>query len=146
MVSLVKKHNDFLKRWEGKRFREAWIDTYECVALAKLYANEVLGEKLGWFGGSAYKAWQTGSPFGNKWKKQENSLMAKPPFGSIVFFAPSKANGWCGHVSVVGHSNLLWMEIIEQNGGKWKGTGTGTDAIRKHKHYYGGCLGWYSLK
>jgi hypothetical protein len=38
-------HDQFIKRWEGKRYRETGMKTYECVALAKKYAEEVYGIK-----------------------------------------------------------------------------------------------------
>ena len=108
-------YDDFLKAYLGKRTQESPQTGYQCVALAKLYIQQVDGLTLGGFGGTAINGWNTGSPFNSKWKRINNSATAIPPLGAVVFFAP-RAGDPAGHVAIAGRGcTSTALNVIEQN-------------------------------
>ena len=133
-------HDEFSKKWLGKRYCESEALGAQCVALAKLYMSEVYGIQSPKFGGSALTGWgnKSGTFDLTKWTKY--TVPATIEQGDILFFDKTKTNPY-GHVSVA-HSAT---KHIEQNGGKGGGTGTGTDAIRLST-IPKGLLGFYRLK
>lgn len=118
----------------------------QCVDLAKLYSEKVLGIKLGYFGWSARSGWLNKSKtFDLKlWDKIPNSPTWVPSQGDIIFYDEP----WLtGHVAIVHEATVDDVLLIEQNGatGNWKWKGY--DAINfENKRDYRKCLGWYHKK
>lgn len=116
-------HQEFLKKYIGKRYVEPWMKTAECVWLAKLYCEKVYGIKWLFFWWTAYNWWL--------WKGNLDKFFDRPELPrqwDLVFFSPTPTN----------HAGHIWIHndeysIIEQNWGVWGWTGLGVDAIRIHK-------------
>lgn len=139
-------HNDFKTRWLDKRRQENEQLWYQCVALVKLYVQEVYGIWLWRFGGSALSWWENWLRTFDVglWKKVANDPNLAPVQGDIIFFDKTSANKF-GHVAVVDTADLNEVKVIEQNGGKWSRKGLGTDCIRLRTYNYLSpkVLGWY---
>lgn len=121
------KHADFLNKWLGSSYREMGIQTFECVALAKLYTQECNNIKLGSFGGSAWNGFLNEQhTFDDSWEQTVDKSRIRQ--GALLFFKPTSTNQYW-HVAVCDSADSM----LEQNGGKGSGTGQGTDAIRLSK-------------
>lgn len=133
-------HAEFCRDFIGKRIDYDGVFLYQCVDLARFYAEHVLGNKIGAFGGSAYTGWlNTAWTFNELWEKVVYKKWLFPKQGDIIFFDKTTSNPY-GHVAVVDTRTTM----IEQNGGRGSGSGTGDDAIRFNDIRT--CLGWYTLK
>lgn len=137
-------------KWIGKKYAESKELGHQCVALAKLFAQEVWFP-VKWFSWSALKGWETGSPFvGTEWVRVENSISAVPTSGSIIFFDKTPKNPY-GHVAVVDSADANSIVLVEQNAGSGNGNGIGANAITRRTVGYtarsgrGKCLGWYTM-
>jgi hypothetical protein len=119
----MKTHTEIINKWLGKRYREPWISTYECVGWSKKYCEEA--HWITWlsFGGSAFNGWG--------WQWNLDKFFTKvwhPKQGDLAFFNKTPTNPYW-HVAVVNDTTT----ICEQNW--WKGSWTGlwSDAIRISK-------------
>lgn len=117
------KHDEFLKKWIGKKYRENVTLNYQCVALDKVYYQDV--HNIVWlsFGGSAINAWN--------WKWNLETLFDRveiPQQGDILFFGTTPTNPYW-------HTGIFHDQktILEQNWGRWNGSWFWTDAIRLAK-------------
>lgn len=138
MIPPAKKFNDFRKKWEGKKYDNDWAYGYQCVDLMRLWVKEAKFPPVTryWNAIDLWEAW-----LGNNWERVYNSLYAKPKPWDIIFWKIWKY----GHVWIAGQSNLMWVEILEQNA-KGTGTGEGDDAIRFRKDFYSRCVWWFQPK
>jgi hypothetical protein len=130
-------HNDFKTRWLDKRWQESDQLWYQCVALAKLYAQEVYWVSLGRFGGSALAWRENGLRTFDVWLRQKvaNDPNLAPVQWDIIFFDKTKENKY-GHVAVVDIADLNEAKVVEQNGGRGSGKWLGTDCIRLRTYNY----------
>ena len=111
-----------LDKWVGKRYREPWISTYECVWWCKKVAEELYWIKWLSFGGSALNWWL------GKWNLDRYfDRPDMPKQWDLVFFDKTPTNPYWH----------IWLHcddfsICEQN---WLGWGNGLwgNAIRVHK-------------
>ena len=143
-------YQDFLTQWLGKEYEESTADWYQCVALVKLYIEQVDWIQLGWFGGTAFNGWETGSPFDSNWERVLNSPTAIPPLWAVVFFKPYAADP-AGHVAIAAEGcTSTQLNVIEQNAGNGNGDGKVSDGncIRLHTYNYETpvCLWWFMYK
>jgi len=137
--NMEEKINSFRAKWLGHRYEENDILKYQCVALSKLWSIH-LGKPTWPWGGTAISGWRTNLP---GWIKIENKIGSRPQEGDILFWAPTKANDYCGHTSVCTRDGgAMWLTHMEQNGGRGSDTGTGSDAIRERRTTYYNLLGW----
>lgn len=92
------KHEQFIKAYLKTAQDFDNEGTYQCVDLAKLYAKEVYGVKLGVFGGTALAGWKnTSLTFDPKiWDRIEYKFPYAPEQGDIVFFAEPLVTGHVG--------------------------------------------------
>lgn len=138
MLDIV-KFNTYRKLKSWKRVDYDWAYKYQCVDLMRDYMKyaEYPITRVKW---NAIDLW-------NKWlwdnyTRVINSISAVPPIGAIIFFKQ-----WdYGHVAIAWRANLVWAEILEQNGWTWTGDWLWTNAIRLRKHYYRNCVGWFVKK
>lgn len=123
---------------------------YQCVDLARHFADKVHWKKIGYFWGSAINWWNSWRPFA--WFPYIRVRYVKwmyPPRWAIIFFDKTTANPYW-HVAIAGESTSDVLFIMEQNGGKWSGSWEWVDAIRIARRKYvwdkiGNVLGWYVL-
>lgn len=113
----------FLDRWLGIRYRETPELWYQCVALAKLFFEEVYWIKGLSFWGSAL-TW---------WNKKGNlqdilDIVVQPQEWDMVFFNKTPTNIH-GHVGIYHDQKTL----LEQNWWNWNGDGLWANAIRLWK-------------
>lgn len=134
-------HTEYLEEMVGGRIQEPWY-TYQCVALSKDYQKRVLNAPVYYYGGSARSAWlNTVNTFPEQeYKRIENTPDNSPQQGDIVFL---NTDPLYFHVGICHEADVNTCTILEQNGGKGSGTGTGDDAIRLQKYNYDNILGWY---
>ena len=129
----------------------AW---FQCVDLARKFAFDI-HNPIWTFSGSAYNWWDTWSPFSNtEWIREENTPDWIPKPWSIIFFDKTPKNPYW-HVAIVESGDLNNITIIEQNAGKWLGTWTTWDRVKRatvwytqkqnSKFWLWKCLGWYYL-
>lgn len=116
-------NQEFLSKWLGGKYREDPKLWYQCVALAKIYYEEVFWVKWLSFGNSAINGWL------HLWNLQDIlDVVTQPQLGDMVFFDKTLTNpSW--HVGIYQDQKTL----LEENGGKWTSTGLGVDAIRLWK-------------
>lgn len=136
------KPKDIFKYWNGKRVDENNKD-YQCVAWAKQFAFAFTGVKLGSFSWTAFKWWESWSPFDDNWTKISASTGKCPIAWDIVFFKPTKANWMCGHVAVAENCTPATLTVWEQNAGTGNGDGLWPNAIMKRVKNYKDMLGFY---
>lgn len=113
----------FCDKWIGKRYKEVGMKNYECVALCKLYYQEVYKITGLFFGWSAINGFQ-----GKGNLKEYFDFVPTPKQWDLVFYNTTPTNPY-GHVAIVDDSK----NILEQNGARGSGTGLWDDAIRLHK-------------
>ncbi len=135
MLNIV-EFNTFKRMWVWFRIDFDWAYQYQCVDLMREYAKAWKYPDITTHG-NAIQLW-------NQWlwkwyTRVNNSLGNKPPIGAIVFWKQWKY----GHVAIAWRSNLLWMEILEQNWGRGSGDGLWNDSIRVRKDFYKNCLWWF---
>lgn len=130
--------NTFKNKWIGWRID---VDNYpqgsiyQCVDLIRNYAEYAKYPRIT-VHGDAIDLWSYW--LGDWYTRVNNSLTNKPPVGAIVFWKQWQY----GHVAIAGRSNLLWVEVLEQNGWSGNGDGKWRNAIRIRKDFYHNCLGW----
>lgn len=113
-------HDLVIAKWLGGKYRETAKLGYQCVAWVKKYSEERWGIKNLFFWGSAINAWNRMGNLDEYFDRVET-----PQQGDMVFFWTTPTNSdW--HVAIYENDK----DIIEQNGGKWTGTGLWVDAIR----------------
>lgn len=143
--------DEFKEKRLGKSYQENATLGKQCVAMVKLFAQEVQGIKLSSFSWSAINWRNTGSPF--KWlpfTKMVYSWSWSPKRWDVVFFAPTKANKhW--HVAIAWLSTDKELWVIEQNAwkGKWQGKDGDEISIRSYPYKWsrtGDVLWRYTLK
>lgn len=138
--------NRYKKEMIGKRVDFDWAYKFQCVDLVRDYAKYVEYPNITTYGDAidlwSYWLWDW-------YTRVKNSLSNNPPVWAIVFWKQ-----WdYGHVAIAGRSNLLWMEVLEQNW-VWKSKlwwnkswdWMGKNAIRLRKDFYHNCLGWFIPK
>ncbi len=135
MLPIV-QFNTFKNKWAWYRINFDWSYWHQCVDLIREYTEEYSYPTIATHG-NAIQLW-------NQWlwkryTRVNNSLGNNPPIGAIVFWKQGKY----GHVAIAWRSNLLWMEILEQNWGRGSGDGLWSDSIRVRKDFYKNCLGWF---
>lgn len=143
--------DEFKEKWIGKSYQENVTLGKQCVAMVKLFAQEVQGIKLWSFWWSAINWRNTGSPF--KWLPFSRTVYSwswSPKRGDVVFFAPTKKNKFW-HVAIAWLSTNKELRVIEQNAAKWSGTWENGDEISIRSYPYkggrtGDVLGWFTLK
>lgn len=116
-------HQNFLDKWLGKRYRETPELGYQCVALSKLYYEEVYWITGLSFWGSALNGWQ------KKGNLQDIlDVVTIPQQGDMCFFNKTPTNpAW--HVWIYHDQKTL----LEQNWWNGNGDGLGSNAIRLWK-------------
>lgn len=134
-------HAEHKKAKLWKRVKEAWYTTYECVAYAKSYVKDRGRPALKSFWGSAIAWWKSESTFPKEYKRVYNEPNNKPVEGDIIFFAPTSDNKYW-HVAVVDEATFDYLEVLEQNWGRWSGDWLKDDAIREDACWYGWVLWW----
>ena len=137
---------EFVTKWEGKRFEELRGYWFECVALAKLAAKELYWYAFTPYGGTADTGRQNKSWTFNldEWIKVEAGWHQLPRPGDIIFWN-KKFTAWTWHVAVVAEV-YKWEDritVLEQNG-VGSSTWFGADAIRLKDYTYKNLSGWYS--
>ena len=142
MESYFQKFTRTINKWIGKSVDYDKAYWSQCVDFARQYCAD-LWTPIGTFSGSAFKWWQTGSPFNVRWERiirYENF----PSAWSVVFFAPTKNNPY-GHVAIADNGcTETVLKIIEQNAGSWNWDWKWNNTIRKRTTNYKNCLGWYT--
>lgn len=139
-------HNLFLNTYLRTSYKEPWMKTYECVALAKLYVKEVYWITLGTFGGTALSGWENKSnTFPPEiWERIEHKPWKVPKRWDIIFYSYPKKTG---HVSICHEANKIDILVCEQNSQSgnwdWKWYNQINLSI---KNWYKNILGWYRLK
>lgn len=142
-------HSEYLKTYLNSRVDYDWSYWYQCVDLIRHYYHQVYAYALWVFGGSAY-AWRLNeaNTFPKKdFRKIENKYgdtTNYPTIGDVIFFAPNPANGNYGHVAIVDSADWYNLIVLEQNGARNSGTGTGADAVRLQQYGYLHVLWWYT--
>jgi hypothetical protein len=131
-------HKSFKSQYLWKRIKENWMNTYECVALAKQYSKDVLWFPLWAFGWSALSGWEnkknTFPPY--YWEKIVNTASFVPLVGDICFFNQTTSNDFW-HVAICDYwCTKTKLFVVEQNWWKWSGTWIGTDAVRVKEYDY----------
>lgn len=127
-------HLETLKKWIGKTYAETPQLGFQCVAWAKKYCQE-RGYPIKWFGGSAWKGWQTWSPFDNTWKRVVKTPLNAPSEWDIIFWDEWRCK--YGHVAVANKFCNLWLlRYTDQNG-----TGK-QDKIQARFSTYKNVVGW----
>lgn len=133
--------DEYKKERVGKRVRETEKLGYQCVAQVKHFAKLVHWQNIGTFWGTALNGRKTGKPFvGKPYVRVTHTGKEIPPRWAIVFFDATEANK-SGHVAVAGSCDKESLWVIEQNAGKWSGTGLWEDAIRVHQYTYNPTVG-----
>lgn len=119
---------EFEQSWLGKRTDVDGVYAYQCVDLVKQYFIDVIGIPNGNYG-DAIDYWRYTSPvILNKFYKVHSTDVLQ---GDVVVINPTATNE-NGHIGVAtGATTATQVEILEQNGSKGDGSGTGYDAIRK---------------
>ena len=136
---------DIFNKWIWKKSDFDKNGSIQCVDWSREFANEI-GSPIGTFSWSALNCWNTGSAFtGTKWKRVKY-MWNVPTAWDILFFDKTPNNPYW-HTSVADWwcSKTILLSV-EQNGGKWQWQWTWTDAIRRKKWDYKGCLGWFTLE
>lgn len=129
----------FRSKWLGYRYQENDDLKYQCVALCKLWSI-FIGRPTWPWGGTAYNGWGKDLP---GWIKIENKLWARPKAGDILFWAPTKANKYCGHTSFCTRDGgVMWLTHMEQNAWNGNGDWVGDNAIRERRTTYYNLLWW----
>ncbi|ATU04922.1 hypothetical protein BKN14_00490 [Candidatus Gracilibacteria bacterium HOT-871] len=134
---------EYAKKVEGLCIDYDGIYGHQCVDLIKHYAQNVLGVKLGSFGGSAKNGWD--NTYNTFPASQFEKITDKSRFqvGDIIFWD----RGEHGHVAIITKTfGNGAFEVIEQNVGN--GDGKGADDCVKLSVYpnYNDVLGVYRFK
>lgn len=139
----MKELEQFKKEMFAKRkIKENWMDTYECVAISKAWADYIW-IPTGSFHGSAYNWWLKDMKW---WERVEKSQWLKPNPWDILFWDKTKSNPYW-HTSIcTREGGRLFLTHLEQNGGRWSGTGEWSDAIRERRTTYYNLLWWKTQK
>lgn len=117
-------YTDFRNHRMGGKVNYDWAFGYQCVDLAKLYCEEVLGLGKIWALGNA-KDVPNNPIFRKGWEilKGTTDLMQ----GDIIV----RTKGRYGHIAIVDHIHNGRVYVLEQNGsGKNSGNGIWPNAIR----------------
>lgn len=129
-------HLEVLKKWIGENHWENEKLGYQCVAWVKLYCQE-RGYPIKWFGGSAWKWWQTWSPFDNTWKRVLKTPLNAPSEWDIIFWDEWRCKNW--HVAVANKfCNPLVLRYSDQNW-TWR-----EDKIQNRFSWYSHVVGWFT--
>lgn len=123
-------HEEYKKRYLGKRVDFDWAYGYQCVDLARDYCLQVRWLHTNAFWGSAYKG-RLNRATTFPWKDSV-SWFACVPIGSVVIFKPFATiqykKPWAlfwstekltsaGHVAIVDYIDNSWViRVVEQNG------------------------------
>jgi hypothetical protein len=142
---------EFLTKYLGTRLDFDLVFGYQCVDVAKAYANmvwEVPVRAVGYSGGAKDIMKPNSMMPDSEVQRIPNTPTGVPPQGAIIIFDAASANPH-GHVGICVSADLNTVTILEQNGGKGSGTGTGADVIRQRTYKYtantagvGKVLGW----
>lgn len=116
----MKTHQQCLDKWIGNKYREPWIETYQCVGWVKKYCAEVYWITWLSFWGSAINGWNRMGNLDTFFQRVEI-----PRQWDIVFFNTTPTNPYW-HVAIYNTQNT----IVEQNWWTGTGNGIGTNAIR----------------
>lgn len=133
----------FVEKWVGKRKLYIAKNGYQCVDVAKLFNEEVLGVNYGSIGHA--KDYFYNLP-DTSFDKIRSNGSNRPIRGDIVIWDSSWGRGY-GHIAICLAYDDSGFYVLEQNGGAGGGTGTVSDAIRIHKYVnYSGVTGWCRYK
>lgn len=113
--------DEYKQAREGKRIDYDKAFAYQCVDLARHFAEQVHGHKINTFSWSAIRWWETWSPF--KWKPYARVEYVKgrmPNRWDIVFFSATKDNKYW-HVAIAWNCEKETIRVMEQNAvtGNW---------------------------
>ncbi len=128
--------NNYARIMKWNRVDFDWAYNYQCVDLIRDYAkkNNYPPITTRWNAIDLWKKW-----LGNWYKRVYNSMVWVPPVGSIILY-------WTWiywHIAITWRANLLWVDILEQNGETWNWMWLGGDAIRITRNFYRDCLWWF---
>lgn len=140
-------HKEVIAKRHGKRYREPWMNTYECVAWAKKFVTERWRYPLNRFGDlGAYSGWLNNNNTYDLryYDRIPNTKDNVPVEGDIIHFKPVSGNKY-GHVAVVNKATVNMIEVEEQNA-KGGQQGLWADAITNGASNYSNVLGWYHAK
>lgn len=138
MLDIV-KFNTYKNLKKGSQVDFDGKFNFQCVDLMRDYARYAEYPLITTFG-NAIDLW-------NKWlwsnyTRVYNSILAVPPIWAIMFWK----QGVYGHVAIAWRANLLWVEVLEQNGWNGKWDWEWNNAIRIRKDFYKNCVGWFIKK
>lgn len=138
MLDIV-KFNTFKNKWLWDSFDFDSVYWYQCVDLIRLYIseNEYPNITTYWNAIQLWNQW-----LGSNYTRVYNSLSSVPPIWAIIFWK----QGVYGHVAIAWRANLLWAEVLEQNGWNGNGDWQWANAIRLRKDFYKNCVGWFIKK
>ena len=129
-------YNEFKTKYLWKRVKENWINTYECVGLAKQYIKEVWWLTPNSFWWSAINWWTNNTTFpSSQYIKIPNTKTTIPLPGDIIIFDKTSSNiHW--HIALTNNATIKELTVLEQNWWLWSGTWIKEDAIRLHTYNY----------
>ena len=123
-------HKEFVSQYIWKRVNEPWYG-YECVALSKLYWEEVYWDRPWAFGWSALAWWKNANGTFDDYERVINDYWDKNNYPSqwdMIFF--NNMFGVYGHVAIVDYSDWISVRVLEQNWENWSSSGKNGDEIR----------------
>lgn len=133
-------HLQYLQDRIWKRIDYDQAFWFQCVDLVRHYMELVHWYKSGTFSGTAFKGFQTWSPFNSN---REKKTSGNPKQWDVIFRWPTKANWWSWHVAIVDSVKGTNITVIEQNG-----VGTGNwlwnNAIRISAYPLSWIIWWYT--
>lgn len=112
---------------------------FQCVDLMRDYARYAEYPPITTYG-NAYDLWIKW--LGSNYTRVYNTISAVPPVWAIIFWKQWKY----GHVAIAWRANILWVEVLEQNGWSGNWDWEWTNAIRIRKDFYKNCVGWFIKK
>lgn len=120
-------YQSFATKWMGKITNPDKVFGYQCVDLVVEYMHDEFGIPVGGYGNAIDYWYRTSSVVLKKFIKVPGSAAKQ---GDIVILSGINGNP-DGHIGIAsGKTNLLTVEILEQNGSTGTGHGTGGDVIR----------------
>jgi len=131
-------HSEVTKKWYWSRYRETTALGYQCVAWAKKYCSERWYPIKG-FSGSAYKWWESGSPFDNSWERIVKTPLNYPSEGDIIFWSEARCKDW--HVAVANKLCNPWLLRYSDQNGWWH-----EEVIQPRWSTYKNVVGWCHKK
>lgn len=144
-------YHTFKSQYLGTRHDYDGVYGFQCVDLAKLWAEKGWGQKpkkVGYSGGAKEVMKHSDSMLTSEQAiRIPNTPSGVPPTGAIIVFNSAPKNVY-GHIAVVDSADTKQVTVLEQNA-NGRGDGLGTGAIRLKSYSYAGngkgvgkVLGW----